>query len=71
MTFGAKLIIMDEPTTALTKNEVDNLFSIIGDLKKRDISVIFVSHKLSEVFKISEKVTVLRDGKKVGDFACK
>lgn len=69
LTFGARLIIMDEPTTALTKNEVDNLFSIIGDLKKKDISVIFVSHKLSEVFKISEKVTVLRDGKKVGDFA--
>ena len=68
LTFGAKLIIMDEPTTALTKNEVDTLFSIIGDLKKRDISVIFVSHKLSEIFKISEKVTVLRDGKKVGDF---
>jgi simple sugar transport system ATP-binding protein len=60
---------MDEPTTALTKNEVDNLFSIINDLKKSNISVIFVSHKLSEVFKISEKVTVLRDGKKVGDFA--
>jgi simple sugar transport system ATP-binding protein len=68
LTFGAKLIIMDEPTTALTKNEVDNLFSIISDLKKRDISVIFVSHKLSEVFKISEKITVFRDGKKVGDF---
>jgi simple sugar transport system ATP-binding protein len=68
LTFGAKLIIMDEPTTALTKNEVDSLFSIISDLKKRDISVIFVSHKLSEVFKISEKITVLRDGKKVGDF---
>jgi len=69
LTAGAKLIIMDEPTTALTKNEVDNLFSIINDLKKRDISVIFISHKLSEVFKISEKVTVIRDGKKVGDFA--
>jgi simple sugar transport system ATP-binding protein len=69
LTSGAKLIIMDEPTTALTKNEVDNLFSIINDLKKSNISVIFVSHKLSEVFKISEKVTVLRDGKKVGDFA--
>ena len=68
LTFGAKLIIMDEPTTALTKHEVDSLFSIISDLKKRDIAVIFVSHKLTEVFKISEKITVLRDGKKVGDF---
>lgn len=69
LTSGAKLIIMDEPTTALTKNEVENLFKIILDLKKKQISTIFVSHKLSEVFKISERVTILRDGKKVGDFA--
>lgn len=69
LTSGAKLIIMDEPTTALTKNEVENLFKIILDLKKKGISTIFVSHKLSEVFKISEKVTILRDGKKVGDYA--
>ncbi|MEI7615391.1 MAG: sugar ABC transporter ATP-binding protein [Actinomycetota bacterium] len=69
LTSGAKLIIMDEPTTALTKNEVENLFKIILNLKEKGISTIFVSHKLSEVFKISEKVAVLRDGKKVGDYA--
>jgi simple sugar transport system ATP-binding protein len=69
LTSGAKLIIMDEPTTALTKNEVESLFKIILDLKKREISTIFVSHKLSEVFRISERVTILRDGKKVGDYA--
>jgi len=71
LTLGAKLIVMDEPTTALTKKEVDTLFTIINDLKQKDISIIFVSHKLSEVFKISERVTVLRDGKKVGDFDSK
>jgi simple sugar transport system ATP-binding protein len=68
LTSGAKLIIMDEPTTALTKSEVESLFNIITGLKNKGISTLFVSHKLSEVFKISEKVTVLRDGKNVGTF---
>lgn len=61
----AKLIIMDEPTTALTKREVDALFSIILDLKARGIAILFVSHKLEEVFEISERFTILRSGKKV------
>ncbi len=65
---NAKLIIMDEPTTAITKKEIDKLLSVILDLKERGISTLFVSHKLSEVLQIAEKVTVLRDGKKVGDF---
>ena len=69
LTQDAKLIIMDEPTTALTRSEIDSLFSIILDCKKRGIATIFVSHKLSEVLEISEKVTVLRDGKKIGEFA--
>ena len=59
---NAKLIIMDEPTTALTRKEVDNLFSIIKDLKSRGIATLFVSHKLDEVFEISEKFTILRNG---------
>jgi simple sugar transport system ATP-binding protein len=59
---------MDEPTTALTKTEVDSLFEIISNLKSRGISTLFVSHKLSEVFRISEKVTVIRDGIIVGTF---
>ena len=61
----AKLIIMDEPTTALTKNEVNALFKIISDLKARGIAILFVSHKLEEVFEISERFTILRSGKKV------
>lgn len=61
----AKLIIMDEPTTALTKHEVDALFSIISDLKTRGIAILFVSHKLEEVFEISERFTILRSGEKV------
>ena len=51
--FGAKLIIMDEPTTALTKKEVKALFKIILDLKKQGIAILFVSHKLDEVFELS------------------
>ena len=61
----ARLIIMDEPTTALTRKEVDALFRIILDLKARGISTLFVSHKLEEVFEISERFTILRNGQAV------
>jgi simple sugar transport system ATP-binding protein len=71
LTQGAKLIFMDEPTTALTKKEIDSLFSIILDLKEQGISTVFVSHKLSEVLEISERVAVLRDGRMVGEFDTK
>lgn len=64
---GVKLVIMDEPTTALTSREVENLFSIIVGLKKQNISLIFVSHKLDEVFKVSERVCILRNGQNVVD----
>lgn len=63
--FNTKLIIMDEPTTALTKREVRNLFNIILKLKERGIAILFVSHKLNEVFEISEKFTILRSGELV------
>ena len=68
LTQGARLIIMDEPTTALTQSEIDSLFSVIRDLKKRHISTLFISHKLKEILEISDMVTVLRDGKLVGHF---
>jgi simple sugar transport system ATP-binding protein len=69
LTQSVKLIIMDEPTSALTRDEIDHLFSVIKKLQGKGIATLFVSHKLSEVFQISETVTILRDGKKVGDFA--
>lgn len=62
---GAKLIIMDEPTTALTKKEVAALFRVILDLKAQGIATLFVSHKLGEVFEISERFTILRSGELV------
>lgn len=61
--FNAKLIIMDEPTTALTKKEVKALFEIILRLKAEGISILFVSHKLNEVFEISERFTIFRSGR--------
>ena len=62
---NAKLIIMDEPTTALTKKEVRRLFEIIENLKKNGITILFVSHKLDEVFEISDSITILRNGENV------
>ncbi|MFK7763008.1 MAG: sugar ABC transporter ATP-binding protein [Roseobacter sp.] len=63
----AQLIIMDEPTTALTEKEVRRLQGIIRMLKDEGVAVIFVSHKLAEVLEVSEKVVVLRNGKKVAE----
>ena len=66
LSLNAKIIIMDEPTAAITEHETKRLFEIIKDLKQRNISVIFISHRLEEVFEISDRVTVLRDGKFIG-----
>ena len=62
-----RLIVMDEPSAALTPREVDRLFDIIRDLRAREIGVIYISHRLDEIFDIADRVTVLRDGKHVGD----
>ncbi len=67
--YDAKLIIMDEPTTSLTNREVQTLFGIINDLRAKGISILFVSHKLNEVFQISDTITILRNGRKVFDGA--
>ena len=62
LSLNAKLLIMDEPTSALSKNEVDQLFSVIKSLKEKDVSIIYISHHLEEVFEICDRGTVLRDG---------
>jgi len=64
----ATLMIMDEPTSSLTSKEVHRLFSIIRDIKKRGFSTLFISHRLDEVLDIGERVSVLRNGKKVGTY---
>jgi ABC-type sugar transport system ATPase subunit len=63
-----KIIIMDEPTSALSRNEIESLFGIIDMLRAKGTAVVYVSHKLEEVFRISRRITVLRDGGFVGTY---
>lgn len=65
--FNARLIIMDEPTTALTSREVQVLFGIVRQIQQQGISVLFVSHKMREMLEISDKMTVIRNGSKVAE----
>ena len=62
----AKILIMDEPTAALAPREVDNLFRILGELREKGIGIIFISHRIDEIFLIAGRVTVMRDGKTIG-----
>lgn len=59
----ANILILDEPTSALTESEIDRLFEILNDLKSNGVTCIYISHKLEEIFKIADSITVLRDGK--------
>ncbi len=61
-----KLLVLDEPTAALTLPEVEELFKIMGDLKKKGIGMIYISHRMDEITRISDRVTVMRDGEYVG-----
>nr|WP_314461114.1 sugar ABC transporter ATP-binding protein [uncultured Clostridium sp.] len=72
LTIGARIIIMDEPTAALAEEEIKILFGIIEELKKKGIAIIYISHRMDEIFKISDRLTVFRDGryvasKEIGD----
>ena len=65
---NARILFMDEPTASLTRHEVDLLLATVRRLKEQGVSIVFVSHRLDEVVEIAERVTVLRDGRKVGTF---
>ena len=65
MVHKASFLIMDEPTDALTDKEIKHLFRIINDLRKNNITVLYITHHLEEVFEIADRLTVLRDGKKI------
>ncbi len=67
LTKNSKIIIMDEPTTALTDVETKHLFEVINNLKKKGIAIIYISHRMEEIFEICDRVTVLRDGKFAGE----
>jgi rhamnose transport system ATP-binding protein len=62
---GAKILIMDEPTASLTDRETEHLFKVIDELREQGVGVIYISHRLEELFKIGDRVTVLRDGETV------
>jgi len=66
LSYDADVLIMDEPTSALSEPEVAHLFRLVADLKARGKAVIYITHRMAEVFRIADEVTVLRDGKAVG-----
>ncbi|MCC8180633.1 MAG: sugar ABC transporter ATP-binding protein, partial [Planctomycetes bacterium] len=63
----AKIIFLDEPTSSITSHEANHLFNLIDELRRQQVAVVFVSHKLDEVFQLSDRVVVLRDGKFAGE----
>ena len=65
VSYNAKIIVLDEPTSSLTENEVKKLFSIVDELRKTGVSFVYISHKMDEVFQICDEVSVLRDGKMI------
>jgi len=66
LAYNARIIIMDEPTSALNELEVKRLFQIIQDLKQKKYGIIYISHRLEEIYEISDRISVLRDGKHIG-----
>lgn len=66
LSFNARLIVMDEPTSSLTGDAVDRLHSLIRQLKSAGVSIVYVSHKMEEILRISDRVSILRDGRNVG-----
>ncbi|WP_338809654.1 galactose/methyl galactoside ABC transporter ATP-binding protein MglA [Neisseria leonii] len=69
--YDAKIVIMDEPTSSLSEKEVNHLFNIIAKLKARGCGIIYISHKMEEIFKICDEITILRDGKWIDTVAAK
>lgn len=66
LSFQSKIIIMDEPTSSLTETETETLFGIVRKLRDKGVAIVFISHKLAEIFAISDEVAVLRDGVSAG-----
>jgi len=71
LTSDIRLLILDEPTASLTKKDINNLLGVMRDLQSKGISILFVSHKLNEIFDVAENITILRDGSTVGTFPSK
>ena len=67
----ARILVMDEPTAALSDHETEKLFAMIARLKEKGVAIIYISHRLSEVFALGDRITVLRDGRKIADLCCR
>src|SRR4029077_18052078 len=65
----ASILILDEPTAALTEADAERLLALVADLRRRGVASIYISHRLDEVFRIADRITVLRDGRSVGTWA--
>ena len=71
VSMNAKVVILDEPTSSLTDNEVEALFRIVNDLRKRGVGIIYISHKMDEILRISDDVSIMRDGQYIGTWEAK
>ncbi len=70
LAFNARILVMDEPTSALNVTEVDRLFRILAGLKDRGCGIIYITHRMEEIYRIGDRITVLRDGCKIGTARC-
>ncbi len=68
---NCRVLILDEPTSSLTENEVEALFRIVEDLKAKGVAIVYISHKMDEILRISDEVTIMRDGQYIGTWECK
>lgn len=66
VSMDAKVVIFDEPTASLTESEIEDLFKIINDLKSKGIAIVYISHRMAEIFEITDRITVMRDGEYIG-----
>ncbi|MBQ9495278.1 MAG: sugar ABC transporter ATP-binding protein [Treponema sp.] len=68
VSYNASVVVMDEPTSSLSEREVAHLFKIVNDLRAKGVAIIFISHRMNEVFQIADEITVMRDGTKAGTY---
>lgn len=69
VSYRSRIIVMDEPTSSLTGHETERLFKIIRDLRRRGVSIIYISHKMEEILAIADEVSIMRDGRMIGTWA--
>jgi ABC-type sugar transport system ATPase subunit len=67
ISFNAHVLIMDEPTSAISDQEIERLFTLIGQLKERGVGIVYITHKLNELNQIADDITVFRDGRFIAE----